>query len=161
MAEWPNAYAWKAYMAEMSSGVRIPPSPQNYVGKTQSYYCPWSWWRNKHNKICYQSLAKSWVGASGSAFAQSIRLCESREDELADVDRLKIMTVRAMFGDELVPSDTTILKGAYNIKIPTPEHIFSIGMALTLLSKPIILFITDPNLPREFLIRKFYKESIG
>jgi len=106
-------------------------------------------------------LAKSWVGASGSAFAQSIRLCESREDELADVDRLKIMTVRAMFGDELVPSDTTILKGAYNIKIPTPEHIFSIGMALTLLSKPIILFITDPNLPREFLIRKFYKETIG
>lgn len=28
VAEWPNAYAWKAYMAEMSSGVRIPPPPQ-------------------------------------------------------------------------------------------------------------------------------------
>ena len=27
VAEWPNAYAWKAYMAEMSSGVQIPPSP--------------------------------------------------------------------------------------------------------------------------------------
>lgn len=28
VAEWPNAYAWKAYKAERSSGVRIPPSPQ-------------------------------------------------------------------------------------------------------------------------------------
>lgn len=32
VAEWPNAYAWKAYKAERSSGVRIPPSPhmQNF-----------------------------------------------------------------------------------------------------------------------------------
>ena len=27
MAEWPNAYAWKAYVTEMLPGVRIPPSP--------------------------------------------------------------------------------------------------------------------------------------
>lgn len=83
--------------------------------------------------------------SSSPTFAQSIRLCESREDKLIDVDRLKIMTVRAMFGDELVPGNTAILKGAYNIRIPTLEHIFSIGMALTLLSKLIILFINQKD----------------
>ena len=79
--------------------------------------------------------------SSSPAFAQSIILCESSESKLSKSDRSKVMTVRAMFGDELVPSDTAVLKGAYNTRIPTPEHIFSIGMALTILSKPIILFI--------------------
>ena len=30
VAEWPNAYAWKAYVAVMLPGVRIPPSPPNF-----------------------------------------------------------------------------------------------------------------------------------
>jgi hypothetical protein len=51
------------------------------------------------------------------------------------------MTVRAMFGDELVPADTSILKGAFNTQVPTAEHMLSIGMALTVFSKPIILFL--------------------
>jgi hypothetical protein len=51
------------------------------------------------------------------------------------------MTVRAMFGDELVPSDTTILIGAYNTMVPTPEHVLSIGATLTIFSKPLILFL--------------------
>ncbi len=79
--------------------------------------------------------------ATSPAFAQSIKLFESRETTLTDDDRRKIMTVRAMFGDELVPGDTTILRGAYNTRIPTPEHVFSIGMALTLFSKPLIVFL--------------------
>jgi hypothetical protein len=83
--------------------------------------------------------------SSSPAFAQSIKLCESREDSLTGPDRLRIMTVRAMFGDELVPSDSAILRGAYNTRIPTPEHMFSISMALTLFSKPIILFLTGKN----------------
>jgi len=81
--------------------------------------------------------------ASSPAFAQSVRLCEERESELGDNDRLRIMTVRAMFGDELVPSDTATIEGAYNIKIPTIEHMFSIGMALTIFSKPIISFLNE------------------
>jgi hypothetical protein len=79
--------------------------------------------------------------ASSPAFSQSIKLFESREDSLSDKERQRIMTVRAMFGDELVPSDTTILRGAYNTRIPTPEHMFSIGMALTVFSSPLIVFL--------------------
>lgn len=79
--------------------------------------------------------------ASSPAFAQSIKLCEAQEAFLSEADRQKIMTVRAMFGDELVPADTTILRGAFNTQIPTPEHMFTIGMALTVFSKPIILFL--------------------
>ncbi len=81
--------------------------------------------------------------ASSPAFAQSIRLFEAREETLSAVDRRKIMTVRALFGDELVPSETTILQGAYNTVVPTPEHVFSIGMALTLFSEPLIMFLKD------------------
>ena len=51
------------------------------------------------------------------------------------------MTVRAMFGDELVPSETTIIKGALNTKVPTPEHMLSTASALTIFSKPLIDFL--------------------
>ncbi len=80
--------------------------------------------------------------ASSPSFAKSVQLFESREDVLSDNDRQKIMTVRALFGDELVPADTTILRGAYNTVVPTPEHVLSIGMALTLFSRPLITFLT-------------------
>jgi pimeloyl-ACP methyl ester carboxylesterase len=79
--------------------------------------------------------------ASSPAFAQSVKFCEKRESELSNNDRLKVMTVRAMFGDELVPGDTAILEGAHNIKIPTIGHIFSIGATLTLFSGTIISFL--------------------
>lgn len=80
---------------------------------------------------------------SSPAFAQSVKLFESREEKLTENDRKKIMTVRAMFGDELVPPETAIIKGAYNTAVPTPEHIFSIFMALTMFSKPVILFLNN------------------
>ena len=84
--------------------------------------------------------------ASSPAFAQAVKLFESREETLTDRDRQKIMTVRAMFGDELVPGDTTVVRGSYNTQVPTPEHIFSIGAALTVFSKPVILFLkSGPN----------------
>ena len=79
---------------------------------------------------------------SSPSFATSVQLFESREDSLSDNDRQKIMTVRALFGDELVPADTTILRGAYNTVVPTPEHVLSIAMALTLFSRPLITFLT-------------------
>jgi len=78
---------------------------------------------------------------SSPAFAESVKLCETREGLLLPADRRKIMTVRAMFGDELVPSETTVLQGAYNTTIPTPEHVFSIASALTVFSKPLIVFL--------------------
>lgn len=80
--------------------------------------------------------------ASSPPFAQSIKLFESRENLLSKQDRQKVMTVRALFGDELVPADTTVLYGAYNTVIPTPEHVFSIAMALTVFSNPLITFLT-------------------
>lgn len=80
--------------------------------------------------------------ASSPAFAQSVQLCETHLDSLTADDRKKIMTVRAMFGDELVPADTAIIKGVYNTQVPTPEHMLSIGTALTVFSKPIIMFLT-------------------
>ncbi len=78
-------------------------------------------------------------------FALSVKLFESREDLLSDHDRQKIMTVRPLFGDELVPADTLVLGGAYNTVIPTIEHVFSIAMALTLFSSPLITFLIHEN----------------
>lgn len=78
---------------------------------------------------------------SSQSFAESVKLCEVKQETLSDQDKKKIMTVRAMFGDELVPPETTIVEGAYNTKVPTPEHMFSIGMSLTLFSRPIIVFL--------------------
>lgn len=78
---------------------------------------------------------------SSPAFAESVKLCETQEKLLLPADRQKIMTVRAMFGDELVPPETTVLQGAYNTIVPTPEHVFSIGSALTIFSRPLIIFL--------------------
>ncbi len=79
--------------------------------------------------------------ASSPSFAQSVILFESREKYLTINDRQKIMTVSALFGDELVPADTATLAGASNITIPAAEHIFTIVMALTFFSGRIINFL--------------------
>lgn len=78
---------------------------------------------------------------SSPAFVESVRLCERGIEQLSLPDRRKIMTVRAMFGDELVPPETTIVDGALNIQIPTAEHMFSIGAALTIYSGALIFFL--------------------
>jgi hypothetical protein len=41
---------------------------------------------------------------------------------LSGKDRERVMTVRALFGDELVPADTVILPGAYNRVILQNGH---------------------------------------
>jgi hypothetical protein len=76
------------------------------------------------------------------SFAESIKLAESKEGQLTKTNRKKIMTVRALF-DELVPNDTIVVEGAYNMKIPTVEHIFSITMALTLFLNHVISFLLE------------------
>lgn len=78
---------------------------------------------------------------SSRVFAESVKLFESQENQISVEDRKKVMTVRAMFGDELVPSDTTVLEGACNVLVPTVEHMLSIAAALTIFSKPLINFI--------------------
>lgn len=77
---------------------------------------------------------------SSPAFAESVKLCESGIKSLSKSDLKKIMTIHAMFGDELVPSETTIIHGAINQKVPTPEHMLSIASALTIFSKSLIDF---------------------
>lgn len=81
--------------------------------------------------------------ASSPAFAQSVKLFESVEGQLTKKNRERIMTIRALLGDELVPAETAMLRGAYNVTIPTLEHMFSIVMALTFFSKPLIRFLTS------------------
>lgn len=78
---------------------------------------------------------------SSPSFAESIKLFEAKEKYLDATDRQKVMTIHAMFGDELVPKDTTVLDGAFNISIPTLEHMLSIGAALTIFSKQVITFL--------------------
>lgn len=81
--------------------------------------------------------------ATSAAFAQSVILCEENIKHLTENDKKKIMTIRAGFGDELVPANTTFVEGAYNTVIPTGEHVFSIAMALTMFSKELIEFIVN------------------
>ncbi|OGD08677.1 hypothetical protein A2397_04660 [Candidatus Amesbacteria bacterium RIFOXYB1_FULL_44_23] len=81
---------------------------------------------------------------SSPAFAQSVRLLEKRENEFNKKDREKIMTIHALFGDELVPKNTTTIEGANNITVPMFEHVLSITAALTVFSGPLIRFLLEP-----------------
>jgi len=78
------------------------------------------------------------------AFAQSIQLCEKRENYLTKIDRRKIITVRPLF-DEVVPPDTTMVKGAQDRIIPSIGHVLSITLSLTFFSKPLITFLTNES----------------
>lgn len=79
--------------------------------------------------------------STSRAFAQAVKLAEAEEHTLTKAERNRIMTVRARFGDEVVPPETTILEGAYNTSVLTPEHMLSIGAAITIFSKPLINFL--------------------
>jgi len=78
---------------------------------------------------------------SSAAFTESVKLFESRESAISKQDKKRIMAISALFGDELVPADTSFIHGANNITIPTIEHSLSILMALTIFSKTIIEFL--------------------
>ena len=81
------------------------------------------------------------MSATSPAFRQSVTSFEKRIERLTQEQRKRMMTVRALLGDEYVPADTIAIPGAHNIVIPTGEHIFSIGAALTVFSKPILDFL--------------------
>jgi len=81
------------------------------------------------------------VAIVSPSFAESIKVFQKQEKILTKTDRKKILTVHSMFGDELVPPETTTIYGAKNIHVPMIEHALSIGSALTVFSKPIIDFL--------------------
>jgi|SaaInlStandDraft_3_1057020.scaffolds.fasta_scaffold16807_2 pimeloyl-ACP methyl ester carboxylesterase len=94
----------------------------------------------KHNR---RSLEK--MSATSESFRHSVLQFEERELSISEDLRTRMMTVSARFGDEYVPTDTSGLKGAHNIRIPTVEHVLSISMALTFFAYPIIDFLRRDN----------------
>lgn len=89
----------------------------------------------------YHSRSLERKSANSKAFKQSVLMFEGQEARIPEELKKRMMTVSARFGDQHVPGGTSHLEGAYNLKIPTTEHNLSIGMALTLLKKPVIDFI--------------------
>lgn len=79
--------------------------------------------------------------SSSPTFKTSVLKLYSREIKIPKDITRRMMTISPIFGDEIVPSDTSYLNDAYNIKVPTGEHIFSIAMSLTLFAKPILEFL--------------------
>ncbi|HKB88432.1 MAG TPA: hypothetical protein VKC53_02155 [Patescibacteria group bacterium] len=89
--------------------------------------------------IGYRSFKNMTKGHPG--FAESVIVSEKNLNKISMEDRKKIMTTRPLFGDQLVPSETVIVEGAYNITVPMVEHTLGITMSLTLFSKPVISFL--------------------
>lgn len=83
--------------------------------------------------------------AKSPAFRESVLRFEKLESTLTAKDKRKILTVRPLFGDELVPADTVTIQGALNKTVPMGEHILSIATALVLY-RPIIAFLKEDNL---------------
>jgi len=77
------------------------------------------------------------------AFFESVELFENEEKFLDKQQRNKILTIRPLFGDELVSANTAQIDGAQNIIIPTIEHSLSIYMSLSVFKKHVIEFILD------------------
>lgn len=77
--------------------------------------------------------------ASSLAFKESILMFEKSEPKLTKEDRKKMMTISAVF-DELVPGNTSRIKGATNNQIKSVEHMFSIWMGLSFYP-PLIKFL--------------------
>jgi len=83
------------------------------------------------------------MSKSSPAFKESVLKFERNEPYISNDFLSRTITVSARFGDELVPLDTSQVEGSTNITIPTIEHVASIGMALTVFSKPIIEFLRE------------------
>lgn len=98
---------------------------------------------NKVVSVCGRLKAGSAEEISPPAFGQSVASFEEKEKSLTAYDRAKMMTISAKFGDQLVPAKTSVIEGVINTKVPTPEHVFSIAMSLTLFSRPIINFLSE------------------
>ncbi len=69
--------------------------------------------------------------ATSYPFAQSVVYFEeSIEPNLTTYQRGNIMTITPLLGDELVPANTVLIRGARNITLPLIEHGFTIAAGL-------------------------------
>lgn len=80
---------------------------------------------------------------SSPAFRESVLLSEQNLIEVNQVRLEKIISMRARFGDELVPGDTTIVGGAHNMALPSIEHMLSIVIALIFYRECIMDFVKN------------------
>lgn len=83
--------------------------------------------------------------AQSIAFRESVMRFTKLEKTLTVQDKRKILTVRPLFGDELVPPDTVVIPGATNKTVPFGEHIISIALALVWY-RPVIAFLRGDEL---------------
>lgn len=77
------------------------------------------------------------------SFKESIIRTEEKEKLLSEKERQRIMTVHALFGDQLIKANTAIIDGTKNITVPTMGHRISIASSLTIFSKPLREFIVE------------------
>lgn len=78
-------------------------------------------------------------------FQESVIICENAAKDITYEISKKIMTITAKFGDELVPKSCSVLE-IYNVRnllIPSFEHIVTITLALTVLSKKLTKFLKE------------------
>lgn len=86
-------------------------------------------------------MVKNTTLSKSKAFKESVLKAENKIKALDETEKKQILNVRSLLKDELVPKDTSVIKGTKKIEIPTEAHILTIVMALTLLSSNIIRFI--------------------
>lgn len=77
------------------------------------------------------------------AFKESVIETEKVIGLLRKEEKQRIMTIRALFGDELVPAKTATISGAKNTAVFSGEHTISIAASLTIFSNPIVRFIKE------------------
>lgn len=76
-----------------------------------------------------------------SAFAESVVVCEENLKHFSPKDKVKIMTIQPFLYDAIVPMSCIPIKGATNISVSIPFHMFGIAGALTLCRKKLTQFI--------------------
>lgn len=76
------------------------------------------------------------------SFRESVELCEEIQSKLNPFALKRVLTMHPVF-DEVVPISTNTLKGTNNVQIPFVEHILSIGLAMTIFTKPIVEFLRE------------------
>jgi hypothetical protein len=83
-----------------------------------------------------------WAARHSPAFKESVESFEKREPLMTIEQRNRILTLTPMF-DEIVPKNTTILKGAKNKTIFSVEHALSGLLGVTLFSPTIMSFLKE------------------
>lgn len=93
------------------------------------------WSKNKVNKKLQQDSLKN------RAFKQSVKLAENNIKGLGKIQKKRILTVSAKFGDELIPIGTSKIEGVKNISLPRLGHLLSITAGMTVKFGPIKKFL--------------------